>query len=93
MEILLAVVIILLLGGIFQIQKKLDFLEGRVNEVEDSLTEEIRIYGVDKYPKDLDSNDRALESLFSDTIEKEEGEFAERLTDKDTKSSGKESIF
>lgn len=55
MEILLAVVIILLLGGIFQIQKKLDFLEGRINEVEDSLTEEIRIYGVDKYHKELNS--------------------------------------
>lgn len=50
MEILLGITIILVLGGLYQIQKKLDFLEQRINEVEDSLTEEIQNYGTDKSP-------------------------------------------
>lgn len=48
MEILLGITIFLLLGGIFQIQKKLDFLERRINEVESNLEEEIRANGIDK---------------------------------------------
>ena len=53
MEILIGITIILLLGGLYQIQKKLDFLEQRINEVESNLEEEIKNYGIDKYP-DLD---------------------------------------
>lgn len=41
---------------------------------------------------DLKDNE-ALESLFSDVIEEEEGEFAERLTENDTKSGSKDSVL
>jgi len=67
MEIILALAIFFLFAGILQIQKKLDLIERRINEVESNLEEEIKNYGIDQYP-DLNPYGVDLESDESDML-------------------------
>lgn len=52
METLLWVILCLLILGTYHILQKLDFLEKRIDEVKESLTEEIRDNGINQSQDD-----------------------------------------